>query len=247
MGREYNTKRSGRAHTSAPQQILVMAVCFLLGYFTATVFDVDAISHWVNAQVLAHHEARKEAPKPQAGRQAAIPPKPKFEFYTLLTNEKVPNSQQAAGNTAAAHPAANTTTTATATAAVAAAPNATVTTAQTAVAATTVTASAPKPAVAKIQGPAPARIAEARPVAPAASRGAFSVQVAAFKARRDAEQMKGSLTLKGFNVSVIPINHATKGIWYRVVVGPYANRSLAQRAQVDLARNSRLRGMVTAG
>jgi cell division protein FtsN len=219
-----------------------MAVCFLLGYFTATVFDVDAISHWVNSQVLAHHEARKEAPKPQPERQAAIPPKPKFEFYTLLTNEKTPNSQQAANNAAAARPAATTTTAATATA-----PNATATTAQTAVAATTVTATAPKPAVAKVQAPAPARVAEVRPVAPTASRGSFSVQVAAFKARHDAEQMKGILTLKGFNVSVIPINHATRGIWYRVVVGPYANRSLAQRAQGDLARNSRLRGMVTAG
>lgn len=242
MGREYSTKRSGRAHTSAPQQILVMAVCFFLGYFTATVFDVDAISHWVNSQVLAHHEARKEAPKPQPERQAAIPPKPKFEFYTLLTNEKTPNSQQAANNAAAARPAATTTTAVTATA-----PNATATTAQTAVAATTVTATAPKPAVAKVPAPAPARVAEVRPVAPTASRGSFSVQVAAFKARHDAEQMKGILTLKGFNVSVIPINHATRGIWYRVVVGPYANRSLAQRAQGDLARNSRLRGMVTAG
>lgn len=240
MGREYKTKRSGRAHTSAPQQILVMAVCFLLGYFTATVFDVDAISHWVNSQVLAHHEARKEAPKPQPERQAAIPPKPKFEFYTLLTNEKTPSSQQAANN--AARPAATTTVAATATA-TAAASNVTATTAQTAVAATTVTASAPKsaPAVAKVQ------VAEVRPITPAVSRGSFSVQVAAFKARRDAEQMKGILTLKGFNVSVIPINHASKGIWYRVVVGPYANRSLAQRAQGDLARNSRLRGMVTAG
>ncbi|WP_133135857.1 SPOR domain-containing protein [Legionella rowbothamii] len=244
MGREYSTKRSGRAHTSAPQQILVMAVCFLLGYFTATVFDVDAISHWVNSQVLAHHEARKEAPKPQPGRQAAIPPKPKFEFYTLLTNEKTPNSQQVANNAAAARPAA-TTTAATATAA--AAPNGSATTAQTAVAATTLTATAPKPAIAKVQVPASARVAEVRPVAPAASRGSFSVQVAAFKARHDAEQMKGILTLKGFNVSVIPINHATRGIWYRVVVGPYPNRSLAQRAQGDLARNSRLRGMVTAG
>lgn len=235
MGREYSTKRSGRAHTSAPQQILVMAVCFLLGYFTATVFDVDAISHWVNSQVLAHHEARKEAPKPQAERQAAIPPKPKFEFYTLLTNEKTPGSQQAANN--AARPAIATASTATA----AAAPNVTTAMAQTAVAATTVTAAAPK-AIAK-QVPAPARVA----VASSASRGAFLVQVAAFKARRDAEQMKGSLTLKGFNVSVIPINHATKGIWYRVVVGPYPNRSLAQRAQGDLARNTHLHGMVTAG
>lgn len=31
---------------------------------------------------------QKESAKPEAPQQAVIPPKPKFEFYTLLANEK---------------------------------------------------------------------------------------------------------------------------------------------------------------
>ncbi|KTC80391.1 Sporulation domain-containing protein [Legionella cherrii] len=78
-------------------------------------------------------------------------------------------------------------------------------------------------------------------------KGKFLVQVASFKARKDAEQMKGSLILKGFGAYIIPVSHPVKGNWFRVVVGPYSNRALAQQAQVTLARNERLNGMVTRG
>lgn len=231
MGREYSKRRPSRARSSAPQQFLVLVVTFLLGYLTATVFDVETISRWVNTQVLAHHEQNK-APKSQAQQKAAIPPKPKFEFYTLLANEKAHPTQPAA-NSAASQAVAAKTPPATAVQTVAA--NAAV--------------SSVKSNTSTVHQPAAVKIAEAKPVAVAVpvSRGAFSVQVASFKARQDAEHMKGLLTLKGFNVSVIPIYHANRGNWFRVVVGPYANRNLAQQAQGDLARNEHLRGMVTAG
>ena len=103
MAKEYNNRRSPRSRNSAPRQLMVIAVTFLLGYMAASYFDVEAISKWVNAQVLAHHEMKKEPIKSQA--QAAIPPKPKFEFYTLLTNEKAPGSQASTNATAAAQPA----------------------------------------------------------------------------------------------------------------------------------------------
>ena len=57
--------------------------------------------------------------------------------------------------------------------------------------------------------------------------------------------MKGLLILKGFDVHVVPVTHA-RGNWFRVVVGPYPNRDLAQKAQLTLARNARLNGMVTS-
>ena len=59
--------------------------------------------------------------------------------------------------------------------------------------------------------------------------------------------MKGKLILKGFDVYIIPVNHATKGNWFRVVIGPYSNRVLAQQAQINLAKNERLNGMITTG
>lgn len=59
--------------------------------------------------------------------------------------------------------------------------------------------------------------------------------------------MKGSLILKGFGAYIIPVSHPVKGNWFRVVVGPYSNRGLAQQAQVTLAKNERLNGMITSG
>lgn len=232
MAKEYASRRSSRARSSAPHQFLVVTVTFLLGYLTATVLDIETLSRWINTQVLAHQEMNRETPKAQTPPQAALPPKPKFEFYTLLANEKVPNSQ-AAPNTA------NTPTPAKASSPVTAATQAaTVNTA----AVNAVKANAPK-----AQQVGAVKTAETRAAIPVAARGTYLVQVASFKARQDAEHMKGNLILKGFNVNVVPINHASKGNWFRVMVGPYSNRALAQKAQMDLARRERLRGMITAG
>jgi cell division protein FtsN len=74
--------------------------------------------------------------------------------------------------------------------------------------------------------------------------GNFVVQVASFKARQDAEHMKGLLILKGFEVTVAPISTPTQGNWFRVIIGPYPNRVLALKAQGILAKTQRLRGMV---
>ena len=54
MAREYGNRRSSRQRGGAPHQFLVVIVTFLLGYLTATLFDVETISHWMNTQVLAH-------------------------------------------------------------------------------------------------------------------------------------------------------------------------------------------------
>ena len=92
MARNYGSRRTIRSRSRGPNQFLVITVTFLLGYLTASFFDVGSISHWVNTQVLAHHEIKKTLDTMDV-HQAAIPPKPKFEFYTLLANEKDPGSQ----------------------------------------------------------------------------------------------------------------------------------------------------------
>ncbi|MGL5742773.1 MAG: SPOR domain-containing protein [Legionella sp.] len=243
MAKEYGNRRSSRSRSSAPGQFLLVIVTFLLGYLTASFLDIGTVSSWVNTQVLARREARKEPVKPT--QQAAIPPKPKFEFYTLLTNEKVPNSQPSTNSAAqpvtAANPAATVAPTAVASASAAGIKSISANAVTTAASQTTLSN------VAKVQQPVANKVADTKQVAATTGRGNFLVQVASFKARQDAEQMKGRLTLKGFNVYIVPVSHATKGNWFRVVVGPYSNRALAQQAQVNLAKNERLNGMVTAG
>lgn len=229
MARNYSNKRSSRQNGSAPHQFLVVIVTFLLGYFTASVFDLKTISHWMNTQVLAHHEV-KEQPINSTAQQAQIPPKPKFEFYTLLANEKAGGVTQSKVNAAANH-AAN-------------APAPVPSTQPTSSTAAVTTHSSTKLNSPSPQQTAPVKIAvEKHSSSAQVSKGTYLVQVASFKARQDAEHMKGLLILKGFNVSVVPVSQA-RGNWFRVVVGPYSNRDLAQKAQVSLAKNERLRGMV---
>ncbi|CEG57610.1 SPOR domain-containing protein [Legionella fallonii] len=237
MGRQYSSnKRSSRQRGGAPQQFLIIIVTFMLGYLTASVFNVEKLSHWVSTQVLEHSQEKKQPIKAET-QQAQVPPKPKpkFEFYTLLANEKAAGSTTQPSVNTTANRSANRPT-----------PPTSATHAASAAAVVAATARpAPKSTVVNPKAATEVRVPTTRPVQ--ATRGNFMVQVAAFKARQDAEHMKGMLILKGFNVNVVPITHQTRGVWYRVVVGPYANRALAQRAQETLARNERLRGMVTAG
>jgi cell division protein FtsN len=230
MARNYSNKRSSRQSGSTPHQFLVVIVTFLLGYLTATIFDVETISHWMNTQVLAHHEVKQQPTKPGI-QQAQIPPKQKFEFYTLLANEKVGGATQTNVNAAANHTSAPA--------------SPTQSTSPSAIAATihpTMKSNPTRP-----QQAVPVKVAQGKPLAAAqASKGSYLVQVASFKVRQDAEHMKGLLILKGFDVNVVPVSNA-QGNWFRVVVGPYSDRVLAQKAQVSLAKNERLRGMVVGG
>lgn len=212
MARDYGSRRPVRHKSSAPQQMLVMAFSFVLGYFAATVFDAEKLTHWMNTQVLATHEDKAPAPKPVAHH--VQPPKPKFEFYTLLANEKGVAARSTAQHSAPSNaptPSSNTQV-------------------------------AAKPL--ESQTPQAVAVKPAEPHAPT-NKSTYLVQVASFKMRKDAEHMKALLTLKGYDVNVVAITQA-QGNWFRVVVGPYQNKNLAQEAQVTLAKNERLRGMVTS-
>jgi cell division protein FtsN len=220
MARDYGNRRPGRQRSSSPQHFLVLIVTFVLGYASATFFDFKQLSHWVNKQVLAIPEAKQEVAKAEP-HAAQVPPKPKFEFYTLLANEKVPSQANAGANHEQAKSAPSTATNSVAAAAVK-------------------TAQATQGAALKV-----AELKKAADPVKSVGKGSYLVQVASFKARKDAEHMKGLLTLKGFDVAVVPVTNA-RGNWFRVVVGPYSSRLLAQNAQISLAKTERLHGVVTS-
>lgn len=218
MAREYATRRS-RSH-GGPHQFLVITVSFLLGYVAASFFSIETINRWINTQVLAPHETLKAEKKLQSP-QTAISHKPKFEFYTLLTNEKTSGQQLAEKPTA------------------------------------TIKAPSPSNSARPVFSSEPLTVKPSTSPTQQANNNAnnsrgvksesvstYLVQAASFKARQDAEQMKGTLILKGFNAYIIPVVHPTKGNWFRVVIGPYKNRGLAQQAQMSLVRNEHLHGMI---
>ena len=243
MAREYGSKRSSRRSNGLPQQVLVMVVTFVMGYFTASIFDIETLSHWMTAQVLESHEPQPSVAKAQPQKSQKTQ-KQKFEFYTLLANEKgVGTTQAVAGHASATPTSPNSPATVPANGAVVSPQTpggATTTVASTATNTTRVTVNQPAHPQAK-----PIQVVSAKSVNPPPSRANhYVVQVASFKARNDADQMKGLLILKGFEVSVVPVAMPNQGNWFRVVIGPYPNRVLAQKAQGILARTERLNGMV---
>lgn len=245
MAKVYGSKRSSRKGNSLPQQVMVMVITFILGYFTASIFDIDTLSHWMTTQVLDTHEAKQQQ-QPVQNQAQHISSKPKFEFYTLLANEKGAAANQQAARNATTNPQnQGTTPTAVANSASALSSQQANTSTTVASAATSSIRGVVKPNQVIRSQPIPPKVVTAKPIAPTPPKsGTFVVQVAAFKARNDAEHMKGLLILKGFEVSVIPSNTASQGLWFRVVIGPYPNRVLAQKAQVILAKTERLNGMV---
>ncbi len=81
---------------------------------------------------------------------------------------------------------------------------------------------AAKAAADKPQGP---------PEKAAANANGFTVQVASYSLRSEAETVKNKLTGKGYSVSITESNQGDKGTWYRVRVG----RKLEQDAAKELA------------
>lgn len=74
------------------------------------------------------------------------------------------------------------------------------------------------------------------PVSSQASTGG-QLQVGAFQHREDAEKQKARLALLGLEASVQTAEVPDKGVWYRVRLGPYANREEMNRALAVLRQN----------
>jgi cell division protein FtsN len=70
-----------------------------------------------------------------------------------------------------------------------------------------------------------------KPAAKAHESGGFTVQVASFSLKSEAEAIRSKLASKGYNVSIVESNQGEKGIWYRVRVG----RKLEHDAAKELA------------
>jgi cell division protein FtsN len=228
MAKDYGKRRPIRQKSNAPKQLFWILASFLAGYLTATVFDFTSLSTWVNANILA----KRHEPKSQAQAQAQVAakekepelPKPKFEFYTLLAK---------GGNAPVVVPSPKP---------IASVPTKPVSPPAVAVGNAAVVPTKQEPA--STRSPATVAVTESKPLAPAnLSKDSYQIQIASFKRRQDAEQMKAGLTLKGFDVSVVGVSQA-QGTWFRVIVGPFGSRTAAEKAQLSLAQSERVKGMI---
>jgi cell division septation protein DedD len=90
------------------------------------------------------------------------------------------------------------------------------------------------------------RTATTRPGMPALVDAGYSVQVGSFRGREQAERLRGRLRRKGYptwiQTSLVPEH----GIWYRVRVGHFADRTAADQTAQRLISQEGLSVMVTA-
>jgi cell division protein FtsN len=150
---------------------------------------------------------------PLAG-DAEAPPEPEFDFYTILPNTevKVPEAELA-------EPVE---------------PAAPVQDARTGAPVVTPPAPAPAQATAPTTAPVPPETPETPPVAapPPPPAVTYIVQVGAYQRVQEADQTKALLALQGISSAIQRITKEGQGVWFRVVVGPYATAQEAQSARV---------------
>lgn len=102
--------------------------------------------------------------------------------------------------------------------------------------------------VAKVGTEAPASImkveATPAPLPKSVVQGTFVVQVASFKALSDATALRDRLITKGYGAYVQEANLGDKGLWQRVMVGPYAGSEAVSQVVERLKNEERLSGMI---
>ena len=221
MAGNYRKKNAAQRRGSRIGHLLLAGVFFVAGYLTAAVFDLTRLSCWLGMHVLAKTTTQLLL---RTSAEPAPLPKPKFEFYTLLAKERVAGSAPFAALPVAAPPVLAVKTPAlplhaplAPVAAVASLRNA--------------------PAVDKL----PAMVANN--VDNANKRDAYLIQVGSFKSLQEAERMKASLAMKGFDVKLSAIMQQRVN-WYRVTIGPFASRTQAQQTLLAFARREHIVGMI---
>jgi len=68
--------------------------------------------------------------------------------------------------------------------------------------------------------------------------GGFTVQVASYSLKSEAESLKNKLASKGYNVAIVESNQGDKGIWYRVRVGRRLDETAAKELSGKLGKGA---------
>lgn len=199
MGNYYGQKNAKRGNQGSFRVLFWAALAFLIGYLSASYHHIERAGTWLNAHLLGHPNA---STSPAQSAQTAELPKPKFEFYTLLTSDAPTGASRLA----------------------------TVPTLSSQTVRVALPASATKPVAQALAN---------------SNKRAYLIQVAAFRRRNDAERVRASLIMKGFDVHIAAVKQQNLD-WYRVVIGPFNSREQAEKAQMMIVKSERMKGMIRA-
>jgi cell division septation protein DedD len=112
----------------------------------------------------------------------------------------------------------------------------------------------PRPVKPSLEKPASVKAVETRradkPVKKAATDTAavvYQVQIASFRAKAEASRFQKTLFNAGFSAFIRGVDLAGKGKWYRVYAGPYSSKDIASKAQADIQKQTKIRGLLVRG
>lgn len=83
MTREYPRRQRKQASGQTGKLLTWSSVSFLIGYLLAHIYDVNKVGRIAEEQFFP----RKTSSQPLVTAKPQVPPKPKFEFYTLLSKD----------------------------------------------------------------------------------------------------------------------------------------------------------------
>jgi cell division protein FtsN len=219
MARNYPEpqRRSTQSSSQTFKQWMWIVGAFIAGYFISALYDVASFKQWFQTTLIDGYF--KKHPTVVMTQAPVVPPKPKLEFYTLLAK----GEQAEVKHVSAATEQVQINHSATSPSAGSVSP--------------------PSAKVESLNAPIVKELTSSKLAPAIASAEHYTVQLAAFGNRSDAEKMKAAFLLKGFNVSLVMIeqNHIQ---WYRVILGPFVNRGEAEAAQHAVAKRERISGMI---
>lgn len=80
----------------------------------------------------------------------------------------------------------------------------------------------------------------------ASANGSWTVQLAAYQDRAEADRFAAGLRDKGYAPYIVEVAIPSRGVWFRVRMGRFPNRDAASRYMDDFKRETSINAMVTA-
>lgn len=204
--------RKTRNASSKKSPLALMLILFLSGYLMASFWSMSDLIDLLSKKSSPNHTNNRLAALTQAKKQDL--PQPKFEFYTLLSNDHhkpdLDHSLTKNKEVTVPEKAADKST-----------KLASVETAK---------------AIQSIAAPASSKKNTIH-------HRYFDIQAASFKSRQVAEKMQAKLLLSGLDAKVVDVVHSGKH-WYRVMIGPFEDKKEAEHAQLNIAKSEHIMGII---
>ncbi len=226
MPRQQYVNANRRQKPQNRGQFVLVMISFVTGYLSSSIMNINQLGSLLNDNMAIVESPTTAGPAAPTKTVAKNNNSPKLEFYTMLTKE--PKGSVPVGTELAKMVRPNQRDDAP-------------------VAPLDLTVAKPQNlAVKPVEVEAAKPIMVKTPVSMASSgtkKTIFVVQLASFHYREQAERHRAKLLLKGFDVKISEARQGDAQL-FRVMLGPYANLSEAQKAKVIFQAKEHSSGMI---